>query len=525
MFHNEADNYEVKYYAKDTDAENPKKAKNTIYLCGYNVRALKKKAEDDDDGYTDSDEEDQIKEYGENVIRCQPRWSSDRRRKWFIRCDNEEEVKTWSDTLQFCAYYANPPLNPDPVMRQAFMVAYRETRWALGVWGWFSYYKSEQDCLSQMIVDRCEYDIMEPVYAKIPSGRLYWTIRRQVVGIMDQTIGAAVAAGWKAASTAISGAAPKIKEVADASIGVVIDKQVELQNKIEESILGVLEGPLAEVSQPVLEPVLNCIMAPYAKAMRHAIKIFHKQVSEVKDKDAKAQTERFERIMRETRYYWGDFHKAWSSIRRLTRYNAKMGSGKFKLKIPLDELVSLLGGMSLWRIEYYWETMVRELLKRSTYTLQCLLEEKGDFTQAYNDTFARMVHDAKMRINEDVGEVLYQCIDEPFKRKVVPLVKDLLSPIAELIPEPLQQLINVYKMSEDIMCNVLRQCVRTAVVNASGPALASVDELPAKLSMTVVELPTPEEDPVLKAELEAVEARKKEKTEGKEGDKKEAEAK
>ena len=77
-----------------------------------------------------------------------------RRRQWFLRFESAEEQKAWKGTFEYAARNAGPPLNPDVVMRFAFCRAYRETRWRLGVWGWFSFDRTEDEQLGQVYAAR-----------------------------------------------------------------------------------------------------------------------------------------------------------------------------------------------------------------------------------------------------------------------------------------------------------------------------------------------------------------------------------
>ena len=52
--------------------------------------------------------------------------------------------------FEYAAKKADPPLNSDWVMAFAFKRAYRETRWRLGVWGWFSFDRTEDEQLGQV---------------------------------------------------------------------------------------------------------------------------------------------------------------------------------------------------------------------------------------------------------------------------------------------------------------------------------------------------------------------------------------
>lgn len=211
------------------------------------------------------------KEFGDFSLKALPWWSSDRRRPWYIRADSEETLKKWISTFEFAARKAGPPLNPDPVMRRAFEAAYLETRWVLDEWDWYYLARTEAEQarrgagrgqqrrswpdpplfpalppaptqLGCLVVDRCERTCMRPVYAKIPSGAMESVVRGQVVKVLDQTVGAAVGAGWKAVSATVDANKAKVKEAVDANIGSVLEKQVEVKDRITGAILSSLQA-------------------------------------------------------------------------------------------------------------------------------------------------------------------------------------------------------------------------------------------------------------------------------------------
>ena len=134
---------------------------------------------------------------------------------------------------------------------------------------------SESEMLANLIVDRCERDIMVETFRSINSN----FVRKRVQKLLDKTVGVAVKAGWAAADQAVAQVKPKIKEAAEQSLGDVLDKQRELSDKVSAAILAILEPAVTKVSKPVMEPVLKKVCKPLYKAYKHAIKLYHAEVS------------------------------------------------------------------------------------------------------------------------------------------------------------------------------------------------------------------------------------------------------
>ncbi len=236
--------------------------------------------------------------------------------------------------FEYAAKKADPPLNSDWVMAFAFKRAYRETRWRLGVWGWFSFDRTEDEqlgqvrvrvcvcvcvrarvcvcaraagltcaCLFQMIVDRCEADCMGPVYRKIPGGRLERKIREQLQKVLDQTVGAGVGAAWKAVTATIDGQKETLEKTARGVLGELFEKQAELKNKIKEGILGVISPPLEEISKPVMKPVCDCLMAPLVASYKELAFSFFERMTKIINDGVKSED--IKEFVREIRWCAG----------------------------------------------------------------------------------------------------------------------------------------------------------------------------------------------------------------------------
>jgi len=70
----------------------------------------------------------------------------------------------------------------------------------------------------------------------------------------------------------------------------------------------------------------------------------------------------------------------------------------------------------------------------------------------------------------------------PFKKRVDPLIKDVLEPITGLIPDILKTFLDIEKMASEIMENIVNQLIANCVVPASEPVLKTLDSLPTDLN-------------------------------------------
>jgi hypothetical protein len=132
-----SDNYEVRYYVDQAAYLAGKEPKGVIQLCWYKVKRHTVR-------------EDLLR-YGLFSLRLVPWWALDRRRTYYLKAENEETLKIWMEILQTATKSAEAPISKDFFVRRAFMDAYRETRYALGEWGWYYLCTDEARTLSMMV--------------------------------------------------------------------------------------------------------------------------------------------------------------------------------------------------------------------------------------------------------------------------------------------------------------------------------------------------------------------------------------
>jgi len=155
------------------------------------------------------------------------------------------------------------------------------TRWRLDVWSWFSYDCTEEEALGNLVVDLCEADCMQPVYDKIPGGRLESKVRAAVTSTLDKTVGLAVGAAWKGIVGAAEKGKDDIEDKARDCIGPVFDKQAELEQKVSKLIVGVIAPPLEDITRPIMTPVCTVLMAPLAAAFKELCFSFYDKMSAI----------------------------------------------------------------------------------------------------------------------------------------------------------------------------------------------------------------------------------------------------
>lgn len=481
---NRADNFRVLYFEKEALKTDFKKAKGEIQPCGYRVKKL--------------DKEEEKKEFGEFAFMLKP---YGRRRKWYIRTDTEgsaeekEELrKEWVGVFQYSARYANAPLNPDPVMQYAFKRAYRMTRWRLGVWGWFSYDRTEEEQLGQMIVDRCESSCMAEVYAKIPGGRLERKIRAQIQDGLDKTVGAAVGATWKVAVQGIESQKETLESKAREALGPIFEKQAELSTTVKDKIVGIVSPALEELTKPIMTPICNCLMGPLVAAYKQLVLSYHKRMTTIISEGS--TPEELEKginyFNRQIRWWWGPMRPALRQIYRAFREgyeDDEPETSGFTITVNIGDILDCFQGVRPWQVEDKFESKLRETMGAAIFTFADTVTQQReggtepDLNAILSQVTRMMVHDAHIVVRQAITEIFLLVIQPPFKRKVDPMIKDVLEPLSSMIPEPLKVFLDIDKLAIGCMDGILTDTITNVVKPASKPVLTALDSLATDLSL------------------------------------------
>ena len=479
---NKADNFRILYFEKEALKSDFKKAKGEIAPCNYRVKLL--------------DKEEEKKDFGEFAWMLKP---YGRRRKWYIRLDGaaedkEELRKEWVGVFKYAARYADAPLNTDPVMRFAFKRAYRMTRWRLGVWGWFRYDRTEEEQLGQMIVDRCEADCMRPVYDAIPGGRLERKIRAQVQDGLDKTVGAAVGAAWKVAVQGIESQKETLESKARENLGPIFEKQAELSNTVKDKIVGIVSPALEEISKHIMTPICSCLMGPLVHSYKKLVLSYHKRMTTIISESS--SPEELEKglayFTRQIRWWWGPMRPALREIYRAFREgyeDDEPESSGFTITVNIGDILDCFQGVRPWQVEDAFESRLRETMGAAIFTFAdevANVREGGaepDLNKILQQVTRMMVHDAHILVRKAVTDIFIMVIQPPFKKKVDPLIKDILEPLSSAIPEPLKVFLDIDKLAIGCMDNILTETITNCVKPASKPVLTMLDSLQSDLSL------------------------------------------
>lgn len=430
---NAADRYAMHYYESEKDKGDTKKAKGRVMLGGYEVHAF---------------DEAEEKEFGKFGIKLKARWCSEYRRVWLFRAETDELYVKWREALEKACRKAPPPLHPDKVLQKTFLKAYSKTRdyfWPCGAYpGWGG---TEEDHLSSMITERCDRDLMGPVWAALPSGPAFIRnmAQNKVKDIERSTIGAAVSAAWKGCQTSVETAKPTVDKKADESVGAVAEKQVQLEQQLQEKLGAAIRPVLSRISGPVAKPMGNLLLEPVLKCYKELLRVW---ISKMRDNPTVEMAKQVS--------YYADYWNQMDSVWRIIRDFVSSGALK---------VLDALPDFDAWDVDrHMWDRTV-ELMRKAAHTFQAVdLRSGAPAPEAYQRTTEKLTHDCKLATTNSICFIVCGAIMEPFKKEVVPLVQEQVAPLKDTIPEALQEFIDIDGIVERVLSNTVQSEVEAVII-------------------------------------------------------------
>jgi len=461
--------YKVDYYESEGELKKPKpKVKGTMNLAGYRV------IEDVNDGLIkrakelaekmgmDVSELPKPKEYPKHTFEIHHY----RRRSYYLQASNEEEYKQWVEQFKTVCWRAYGLNNREWVAERAFRDAVRKTRWELGRWGWWSYGGSEDQILSDLIADQIDYAIMGRIYGKITgSWMIRNAVRNQVLKTLDTIISTGVAPAWKAMATTVEELRPKIEPTIREMVDPIGKAEGELVEKIKDGCMSIINPILQEHVTPHLSKIVACLTAPMNDGSETSYQLFEAKINEVefignKDDALKA--------FHSKGLNW--YSRSWDMYKATEKANV--------MYEPLWALNVIFPDIYPWSLIWDAHDDVRHLMDNALYTFEvhvCKSLEEDEKAAADAEASKALIARVKAKVMEDYrvdgrcattlyyGRIIKKIVMPPFNGLVIPACKEILSPLAEAIPEPLRQFIDIFQLLDDVLNGIIDGCIETVV--------------------------------------------------------------
>jgi len=383
-----------------------------------------------------------FEEYKLIVKVTHPRGSQQQMKAGF---ESEEDGMKWRGLLESAKWRAKMPLNPDPVLRAAFKMAFQTTRWKLWLWGNWSVDGTEGQLLGDLFFDVLNreilYDVLAPM--KIEAAK---KVARNMVHTMVEK---AVEAGWKATLEAVGPAKKVVEDAVAKAVAPIFEAERELQAKINNAVIGVVNPKIDEASAD-LGKVFGYFCTPLQDAQLLLIKSYSDTIKEIitelsGESDATARSRAISNQKYNFSWLW------WSKMRPISDQIYDRFYVQNRSADPF---------WALWDMTYDLIYAFRDLARDS---LQCTLEQVNSSLPASADaaTTARAFNDAAAnlipRITSDVNWIVEDATVRYIDRKchatldevVSKLVTPLIEPFADAVPDVAKDLINPVRTAEE----------------------------------------------------------------------------
>jgi len=467
-------NYNVEYYETEaTVAKGPKAAKGKINLCGYWVNTdpndsvlirLKRLAEKMG---VDFGSLPKPKEYPPLTFEL----NHSRRRCYYITATTKEEFDDWVAQFRTCCWHARSYTLEDEAHIRAFPVAVRKTRWELGRWSWYNNHGSEEQVLAEMIADELDYEIMGRAYSKLQGP---WFIRNMVrtkmVKALDSAVLGIVKPAWAGMAKAVEALKPKIEPKIREAVEPIFKAEADIVEKLKDQVMSVIAPIQEEKVNPHLVKIVDIVRKPVQEAFAEAINLFDEKISKFEPRPGAPLDKTFSDLDWFPRSYW------------------QMHSATIKTEAMIEDLRTLqiiFSDIWPWGLCYHAQTALREVTDNAVYTWeQALLkhaEEGGTPDREAMDKFKTQVieqfrHDADIATKMFSAKVMKLIVLPPFEALLAPAAKHVIEPLANLVPEPLQEFIDINQDFEDLYNGIIDDAIESAV-NHESPASESTTEV------------------------------------------------
>lgn len=454
-------NFTVDYYTEEANVEKGK-LRGTFNLCGYSViedvnngilLRLKRLAEKMGVDFSNLPKP---KEYPPLTFELH----HDRRQCYYLQASSEEEFNKFVKQFRHAIWNARGLSWDDELHQVAFPLALRKTRWELGRWDSWWNSGSEEQLLCEMIADELEYDIMGRIYAKLPSFAPWFIrnkIRKTTQSTIDGVVMAAVKPAWAAMRKTVEELRPKVEPKVRESVTPLFEAKKGIMDKMRSGVMSVIEPLLVEHVNPHLGKIVTIIKSPMTEAFEECIRLWQEKVDKWEAKeDRKASFYELDWLGRS---YW------------------ELRTALNKLDVMYDPLWLLQEIFpQIWPWHYIWKghSRIYKLTDNAVYTFEKGIDEKGDKDVVRRDTLLKFKHDTDLAAMHWYAHILKAIILPPFEKLLHPAAKHIIEPLADLVPDPLKEFLDINQMFEDLYNKVLDDSINV-VLRADGSGETSRD--------------------------------------------------
>lgn len=271
-------------------------------------------------------------------------------------------------------------------------------------------------------------DIIAGIMEKIPDGPAKGMTTSAANKGVNAAVKTAVLGGWKGMKTAMDGSRPMMETGIKGALGPINDGKKTLNGKASEACSSVVSPIMKTAVESKLNPVLGKISGPCAAGYVEAVTFFATKAKEVRDK-TKADGSTLDTNVKAA--YWDAWNQSIEALEPLLDALGSVGDalGDF----PAEDIVVQI------------RDQMKILIKKGLSTMAEAIsgDAKKSPDEAYTETLAKVVNDAKIFLNETMSAVLAGLIKPQFDGEVKPLCLEPIAPLNDMIPEPVKAFVTI----------------------------------------------------------------------------------
>jgi len=273
---------------------------------------------------------------------------------------------------------------------------------------------------------------------------------------LDTAISAAVAPAWKVMDTAVSELRPKIEPTIKEMVDPIGKLERELLDKLRAAAMSIITPLLEEHVNPHLAKIVEVIKSPMVEAYDESYKIWDEKVSGFGAKGS------VDDVKKEFKHHLDHLPHSWDMYRSCQKIDV--------MYEPLWALNVIFPDIYPWSLIWYGHDEIRHLTDNAIYTFEdSILEElknnpsatadEGAARSLYGVTKDKVMqmfrHDGEQATIAYYTEIIRRIIMPPFNKLVIPACQAVISPIADVIPEPMKTFVDPNQLFNDLINGII----------------------------------------------------------------------
>jgi len=370
-----------------------------------------------------------------------------RRPCYYFRAENEEEFRAWVAQFRSAAWNAKSLTWDDEAHRRAFPKAIHKTRRALDRWSWWMGEGTEEQILGDLIAEELEYDITGRLLGALPGP---WFVKSKLRSMAYKTIDTLIIAAVKPAWVALKKTIEEVKTRAEptlrASLEPLFKAKGEIVEKMKGEIMKIIEPALSEHVNPHIAKIVRILKSPVVDAFAETLRLFEDHVSKL------PEGEEIKKKFWDLDY----FARSWWGLRTALDMIDPMYE-------PLWALHEAFKDILPWHLIWHGHDKIYKIADRVVYTFEKGIEDGAgpvDRAALMTDVISKYRNDAAIHSKNYYAHILKTILLPPFEAVVVPAGAPIIGPLANLVPEPLQQFVDINEMYEDLYNGVLDDSIQ-----------------------------------------------------------------